>query len=179
VTRHLVLVGLPGSGKTTVGRRVAEMLAADFTDIDEMVEAQTGRSITAIFAESGEAEFRRLEREAMEHALEQPPHLIAAGAGWIAQPENLAAAIAAGAAVTYLRVTPAVAAGRVGDDQSRPLLEERGGRGEDGLRGGVAERIGQLLAEREQWYRQATFVVDAEGDVEAVATQVAEQAARA
>ena len=178
MTRHLILVGLPGSGKTTVGRRVAEMLAADFTDIDEMVEAQTGRSITAIFAESGEAEFRRLEREAMDHALEKPPHLIAAGAGWIAQPENLAAAITAGASVTYLRVTPAVAAARVGDDQSRPLLGP-GLRGEDGLRGGVTERIGQLLAEREQWYRQATFVVDAEGDVEAVATQVAEHAARA
>jgi len=54
VTRHLILVGLPGSGKTTVGRRAVELLPTDFTDftdIDEMVEAETGRSISRIFAE--------------------------------------------------------------------------------------------------------------------------------
>ena len=51
MTRHLILVGLPGSGKTTVGRRAVELLPTDFTDIDEMVEAETGRSISRIFAE--------------------------------------------------------------------------------------------------------------------------------
>ncbi|HEV8600669.1 MAG TPA: shikimate kinase [Gemmatimonadales bacterium] len=167
--RHVILVGLPGSGKTTVGRRAVELLStdfADFTDIDEAVESETGRSIARIFADSGEAEFRRLERAAMDRALEQPPHLIAAGAGWIAQPGNLDAALAAGAAVVHLKVSPATAAARIGDDQARPLLER-------GLREGMAERIGQLLAEREQWYRQSTFEVDAERDVESVAREVA------
>ena len=165
MTRHFILVGLPGSGKTTVGRRATELLATDFTDIDEVVESETGRSIARIFAESGEAEFRRLEQAAMERALEQPPHLIAAGAGWIAQPGNLDAALAAGAAVVHLRVTPDTAAARVGgNDQSRPLL--RGGNS--------AARLRVLLAERESWYRKAAFEVDAEGDVETVAAKVAE-----
>ncbi len=169
MTRHLILVGLPGSGKTTVGRRAVELLPTVFTDIDEMVEAETGRSISRIFAESGEAEFRRLERAAMDRALEQPPHLIAAGAGWIAQPGNLDAARERNAGIVYLRVSPAVAAARLGEDATRPLLAG----------GDPTARLQALLAERESWYRQALAEVDAEQTVEAVATQVAEHAARA
>lgn len=170
MTRHLILVGLPGSGKTTVGRRAVELLPSDFTDIDEMVEAETGRSISRIFAESGEAEFRRLERAAMDRALEQPPHLIAAGAGWIAQPGNLEAARERNAGIVYLRVSPAVAAARLGEDATRPLLSGGGG--------DRTARLQALLAERESWYRQALAEVDAEQTVEAVAAQVAEHAAR-
>jgi len=167
VTRHLILVGLPGAGKTTAGRRAAEMLSADFTDIDEAVEAETGRSIAGIFAESGEEEFRRLERAAMDRALAHPPHLIAAGAGWIAQPGNLAVAAAAGADLLYLRIAPELAVARVGRDQSRPLLAG----------GDRTARLRGLLQERAAWYEQAQHAVDAEGDVETVAARVAELAA--
>ncbi|HEY9383023.1 MAG TPA: shikimate kinase [Gemmatimonadales bacterium] len=161
--RSLILVGLPGAGKTTVGRRVAEILSADFTDIDEEVEAETGRSIAAIFAEAGEAEFRRLERAAMDRALSQPPHLIAAGAGWIAQPGNLEAAAAAGARVLYLRIAPEVAVARVGRDRSRPLLAG----------GNRFARLRALLAERGEWYERADLVVDGEAAPEVVAQSVA------
>jgi shikimate kinase len=172
VKRHLILVGLPGSGKTTVGRRAVEMLSADsrdFTDIDEVVETETGCSISRIFAEAGEAEFRRLERAAMDRALAGSPHLIAVGAGWIAQPGNLDAAIASGASVMYLRVSPSVAAGRVGADQSRPLLAG----------GDPKARLETLLQERESCYRKADYEVAAEGTVEEVAAKVAELANRA
>lgn len=164
--RPLILVGLPGAGKTTVGRRAAEILSADFTDIDEVVETETGRSIAAIFAESGEAEFRLLERAAMDRALAHPPHLIAAGAGWIAQPANLQAAVDAGAWVLYLRISPSVAVLRVGHEQSRPLLAG----------GDRAARLRGLLQEREAWYRKADHEVDAERDVEAVAQEVVARA---
>ena len=161
--RHAILVGLPGAGKTTVGRRVSELLSTEITDIDEEVEAVTARSIPKIFAESGEAEFRQLERAAMERALAAPPHLIAAGAGWIAQPGNLEAAREAGALVVCLRVSPAVAAARVGDDETRPLLA-----------GDATQRLQQLLQEREAWYRKADAVVDAEGEIESVAGRLME-----
>ena len=155
MNRHIILVGLPGSGKTAVGRLLLKLPTADFTDftdIDELVERAAGCSITEIFALGGEAEFRRLEREAMDRALERPAHLIAAGAGWIAQPGNLAAARAGNALTVYLRVTPEVASARLGTDQSRPLLA-----------GDRLTRLKAILAERESWYAQADAKIDASG----------------
>src|SRR6185436_18410804 len=139
--------GLPGSGKSSVGRVVAQLLATDFTDLDDWVEAEAGCSIPAIFERMGEAAFRQLERAAMARALAQPPRVIAAGAGWIAQPGNLAAA--ARACVVYLRVTPERAAGRLEGDRSRPLLAG----------GDPAVRLQQLFEAREAWYRMAERVV--------------------
>lgn len=162
--RHVILVGLPGAGKTTVGRRVSELLPADFTDLDEAVEAETGQSIARIFAESGEAEFRRLERGAMERALAGPPQLIAAGAGWIGQEGNLLAAREANALVLYLRIAPTEAAGRLGEDAARPLLAG----------GDRRAKLEGLLAEREPWYRKADAVVLSDADVETVAQRVVE-----
>ena len=157
--RHLILIGLPGAGKTTVGRRAAEMLAAEFSDLDAMVEEEAGRSISGIWSRMGEAAFRQLERLAMDRALARPPHLIAAGAGWVAQPGNLAAAMTRRARVVYLKITPAQAAERVGATGHRPLLAE----------GDALQRIEQLLAAREVWYAQADRELDAAGDIEAVA----------
>lgn len=166
--QHLILVGLPGSGKTTVGRLLLKLRSTDFTDftdVDEAVEIETGSSIAQIFAESGEQEFRRLERAAMERALAGPPQLIAAGAGWIAEPGNLAAARAKGAWVVYLRVPPEVAAARLGDAASRPLLA---GSGPD-----RKARLQELLEARESWYLQADAQVDAQADPATVAARVA------
>ena len=160
--QHVILVGLPGSGKTTVGRRAAELLSAEFIDIDEIVESETGRSITTIFADSGEPGFRRLERAAIQRALEGPARLIAAGGGWIMQPGNLEAARQKGACVLYLNTSPSLAAQRLRGDSSRPLLV--GDRG---------ARLRALLDAREAMYQGADLEVDAEGDVETVAARVA------
>ncbi|HYS60296.1 MAG TPA: shikimate kinase, partial [Gemmatimonadales bacterium] len=84
--RHIVLIGLPGSGKTTVGRLVAERLGAGFVDVDAIIERREGRPITLIFAEKGEAAFREMERKEMETALAAEPAVIAPGGGWAAQP---------------------------------------------------------------------------------------------
>src|SRR3989442_73338 len=83
--RHVVLIGLPGSGKTTVGRLVSEQLHCGFVDIDAMIARKEGRPISMIFAEKGEATFRALERQEMESQLNNPPAVIAPGGGWAAQ----------------------------------------------------------------------------------------------
>jgi len=85
VKRHVVLIGLPGSGKSTVGRLVAERLGAAFVDIDAIIERREGRPIALIFAEKGEAAFREMERKEMETTLAAEPAVIAPGGGWAAQ----------------------------------------------------------------------------------------------
>jgi shikimate kinase len=160
VKRHLVLVGLPGSGKTTVGRRASELLRTGFTDIDQIVVSASGMPIAELFAAQGEEQFRRLERAAMEGAMAAPPHVIAPGAGWAAWPDNLEAA--GDALLIYLRLSPAGAADRLRGDATRPLLAG----------GDPMQRIGELLAKREAWYRRAGAEVDAALPVEQVAIAV-------
>jgi shikimate kinase len=84
------------------------------------------------------------------------------------QPGNLEAAVGAGAGLAYLRVRPAVAAARLGEDSTRPLLAG----------GDRAARLETLFAEREAWYRKADYELDAEGTVEETAAKVAEAAAQ-
>ncbi len=158
--RHLVLVGLPGSGKTTIGRLAAQLLPAAFTDLDETVARATGRPISGVFTELGEPAFRRLERAAMDGALAAPAHLIASGAGWVAHPGNLEAA--PGACLIYLTINPEQAALRLAGDDSRPLLA-----GVDPV-----SRIRELLVAREEWYRRAAQRVDAAAPPEVVAAAV-------
>ena len=158
--RHLVLVGLPGAGKTTVGRLVAGALKAPFVDLDDVIEAASGKGIAQLFEERGEAAFRDLEREAMARALAAPPSVIAAGGGWAAQPGNLEAA--GGRAVTvYLRAAPEVAARRVTGSQprgpasdARPLLA-----GQD-----VERRMRELLEARRSSYERCQATVPADGE---------------
>lgn len=159
--RHLVLVGLPGSGKTTVGLRTADLLRTAFTDIDQIVVSASGMPIAELFTARGEEQFRRLERAAMEGAMAAPPHVIAPGAGWAAWADNLAAA--GDALLVYLRVSPAGAAGRLRGDVSRPLLAG----------GDPMQRLEELLAKREPWYRRAAAEVDAALPLEEVAVAVA------
>lgn len=159
--RHVVLVGLPGSGKTTVGRRAAEVLRTAFTDIDQVVVSAAGIPVAELFLAQGEPQFRRLERAAMDGAMDAPPHVVAPGAGWAAEPGNLEATGAA--LLIYLRISPAAAAERLRGDMSRPLLS-----GED-----PEHRIRELLVKRETWYRRAGAEVEAGVPVEDVAGAVA------
>jgi shikimate kinase len=151
VKRHVVLIGLPGAGKTVVGRSVAAALGTDCEDLDAAIVAAAGRAIPAIFAELGEPAFRDLEREAMARALARPPHVIAAGGGWAAQPGNLESARGK-ALVIHLWCSPETAAARVGGGSERPLL------GGDRL-----AALRRLDAERAAFYAQAGAVVNTEG----------------
>jgi shikimate kinase len=166
VKRHLILVGISGSGKSTVGRLAAKQLGTHFSDIDELIVAGSGQPVAELFAREGEAQFRRLERAAMERVLSAPPHLIAPGAGWIAEPGNLEAA--GDALLIYLEIAPAAAAARLAGDATRPLLA-----GAEPV-----TRLSGMLRTRERWYRKAELTIPASGLPEAVAALVAEAGRR-
>lgn len=146
---HLVLVGLSGAGKSTVGRLVAEGLGAPLYDIDTLIVRQMGRPVAQIFGMLGEAAFRQMERDAVTAALGGPPAVVVPGGGWAAQEGQMEAARAS-SIVIYLRCRPEVAAGRVQEGEERPLLA-----GADPV-----QRMRALLQEREPWYRLADYVVE-------------------
>ena len=149
--RHVVLIGLPGSGKSAVGRLVAEQLHAGFVDIDAIVERREGRPITMIFAEKGEAAFREMERKEMETALAGEPAVIAPGGGWAAQPGAIAAA-KPHALVIYLHTRPETAAQRAAPEGTRPAL----------MGGDPVARMRLLQKEREAFYHEAHAQVETE-----------------
>ena len=164
--RHLILMGLSGSGKSTVGRLAAKQLGTHFSDIDELIVAGSGQPVAELFAREGEAQFRRLERAAMERVLAAPPHLIAPGAGWSAEPGNLQAV--GDALLIYLEISPDAAAARLAGDATRPLLA-----GADPV-----TRLTGMLQTREPWYRKAALTIPASGPPETVAALVAEAGRR-
>jgi len=119
---RVVLVGLMGSGKTSVGKALAAKLSGTLLDTDQIVEADTGMTVGEIFAAEGEEAFRRRELVALRRALEhQPPSVIATGGG-IVTSEEARRILRELSEVVFLDVSPEVAASRVGDASTRPLL---------------------------------------------------------
>lgn len=144
--RHLVLVGMMGSGKTTVGREVASRLGLPFIDVDSEIEARQGRSINAIFDEDGEAAFRVIERTVLLDVLSSPSvSVIAAGGGAVLDPANRNAMRAKGV-VVWLRAQAAELHRRVGNGVGRPLIEASDVP--------PAERLEELVSSREAAYHQ-------------------------
>ncbi|HQY33845.1 MAG TPA: shikimate kinase [Actinotalea sp.] len=121
----VVLVGPPGSGKSTVARALAVRLGLTSRDTDEDVERTAGRSISDIFVQDGEPAFRALERDAVAAALAAHRGVLALGGGAVLDPATQAALaryVEGGGAVAFLDVSLAHAAPRVGFNQARPLL---------------------------------------------------------
>ena len=146
--RHVVLIGLPGSGKTTVGRLVAEKLHAGFVDVDSILNRKEGKPIAMIFAEKGEMAFREMERKEVAAALANQPAVIAPGGGWAAQPGALEGAKPA-AYVIYLKARAETAAARAAPSGTRPVM------GED-----PEARMRILIKEREPFYLRADAKVE-------------------
>ncbi|WP_062306214.1 shikimate kinase [Demequina subtropica] len=120
-----VLIGPPGSGKSTIAAKLAALWGAERRDTDADVEARAGKAIADLFLEEGEAHFRELEREAVAAALVEHDGVLALGGGAILAPETqalLEAYARDGGAVVFLDVSLAAAAPRVGLNASRPLL---------------------------------------------------------
>jgi shikimate kinase len=149
---HLILVGLPGCGKTTVGRGVAQQTGRTFLDIDLEIESREGRSVGEIFAECGEPYFRKKEREVTEELSLVGNMIVAPGGGWVTDPEVVALVRPPGRLV-YLRVHPATALERLGPTRSlRPLL----------MRSDPLGELDRLLKARKAAYESADHVIDAE-----------------
>jgi shikimate kinase len=149
---HVILVGLPGSGKTTVGQAVAAVTGRTFLDLDQEIERREGRSIGQIFGENGEAYFRKRERELTEELTVVGNMIISPGGGWVTQPENLRLVRPPGILV-YLRVRPDTALERLGPMRSlRPLL----------MRPNPVAELERLLEARREAYESADHVVNTE-----------------
>jgi shikimate kinase len=116
----VVLIGPPGSGKTTVGRALTRLLGVQLRDTDHEIEVRQGRSISDIFMDEGEPAFRELERAEVVSLLASHRGVLSLGGGAVMDPT--AAAALAGHCVVFLDVGVADAAKRVGFNQSRPLL---------------------------------------------------------
>lgn len=120
VRPSVVLIGPPGSGKTTVGWVLAKLLGVGLRDTDQGIEVQQGRSVSDIFLDEGEARFRELERAEVASSLSCHSGVLSLGGGAVMDP--MTAAALAGHTVVFLDVGIADAATRVGFNQSRPLL---------------------------------------------------------
>ncbi len=142
--RHLLLIGLPGSGKTTCGKLAADRLGVPFVDPDQIIVRKMQMPVSQVFGMMGEGKFREMEAQAVEAALSGPPAVIAPGGGWAVQPGQLDAALGR-AYVIYLKVMIGNADKRVGDGGDRPLLV-----GNDRV-----EILRKLLKEREPYYLRA------------------------
>lgn len=122
--RHIVLVGMMGSGKTTVGRMLAARLSRPLLDSDEIIERREGRTVRDIFANDGEEAFRAIEAEVLKESLaSEGPSVIAAAGGVVLRSENRQALKESGARVVWLRADPAILATRVKGGPHRPLLD--------------------------------------------------------
>ena len=164
--RHVLLVGLPGSGKSTVGRLVADGLTAPLIDIDGLLVREMGMPVSQIFGMVGEARFREMERAAVIAAEGGNPGVIVPGGGWAAQAGQLETAMTSSLTV-YLKCLPATAAKRSAQGEARPLLA-----GVD-----PEQRMRALLGEREPFYLLAHHQVDTErAQPEAIAAQIIELA---
>jgi len=165
--RSVILVGLPGAGKSSVGRAAAAELRVPFLDLDRELESRTGRTVAQLFATQGEIAFRKMEYELTAELAKAPSAVWAPGGGWVTVPGALAL-VRAHACIIHLAVSPVGALARLRDDATiRPLLA-----------GDHPERVlDRLWQERSGAYAEAHYVVDTEHlDFQRVVDRVVELA---
>jgi shikimate kinase len=148
-----VLIGFMASGKTTVGRLVAERLQRKFLDLDHLIEETAGMKVPELFRTQGEPAFRQAEAKALREALKMDGLVLATGGGAACREDNLQAMLAGGYVVA-LSAPPAEVLKRTGGASGRPLLDSAA----DPL-----SEAHRLLAEREPFYSRAHLRVETVG----------------
>jgi shikimate kinase len=144
----IVLVGVPGAGKTTVGKLLAKELAVEFFDSDQVIEARAGKSVSDIFTQDGEPAFRKLEHDVIVELLDSKNAVLALGGGSLGNDDTRAKV--KDATAVWLVTGLAQAVDRVGMNRNRPLLL-----------GNVRGQLADLMAAREPFYKEvATIAVD-------------------
>jgi shikimate kinase len=144
----IVLVGVPGAGKTTVGKLLANEMSLDFFDSDQVIEARLGKSVSDIFTQDGEPVFRQIEHDVVVDLLGSSNAVIALGGGALGNDDTRAKVT--GATAVWLVAGLAQAVDRVGMNRNRPLLL-----------GNVRGQLADLMATREPLYKEvATIAVD-------------------
>lgn len=147
--QHVVLVGMMGTGKSTVARLLALRLGREVLDTDHEIERRTGRTVRSIFNDDGEASFRQLESQVLAEALaSEQPLVIAAAGGVVVSEVNRASLKASGARVVWLCADAATLIERVRSGPHRPLL--------DADPEGTLRR---MVTERAPWYREVADVI--------------------
>jgi shikimate kinase/3-dehydroquinate synthase len=152
--RHVVLVGMPGSGKSSIGRRLAPRLGLPFLDADAEIEAAAGLPITEIFARYGEASFRDGERRVISRILAGPPVVLATGGGAFTDSRTRAAIRATTATSVWLRCSLATLLRRVAGREHRPMF----------LNADPREVLERLMAARHPIFAEADVTVDCADD---------------
>ena len=161
-TDVIVLVGLSGSGKSTIGAALSKQLNFSFIDIDERIEQNEGTSITEIFTQKGEGRFRELERETvLELDLSSPSVLALGGGAWIQ--DEIRGFLSPIAKIIYLDVDVASILQRLENNNSRPLLDDLGKR---------KEVLEQQLETRKRVYTEADITVNANAAVSEVTQEI-------
>jgi shikimate kinase len=160
--KTLVLVGMMGAGKTSVGRRLASVLGVPFRDADSEIESAAGCTISEIFERHGEEAFREGERKVLARLLHEPPHVLATGGGAFIDPLTQMR-IKESAISIWLKADVELLVHRVGRKETRPLLRN----------GEPHEILSRILKEREPVYAQADIIVESnEGPHDAVVKRI-------
>lgn len=149
---NIVLTGFMGTGKSAVGRRLAEQLAVPFVDADDALEQKAGHSIRHIFEHQGEAAFRELERRVIAHLSAHDRMVIATGGGALLDPRNVEELKKNGVLVCLTARTRTLLE-RLQNDPTRPLLD-----GEN-----MEARIERLMHERRDAYAQCSVQIETDG----------------
>jgi shikimate kinase len=147
--RNIFLCGFMATGKSSVGRRLAEAVHCEFLDMDALIEAEAGMTIAEIFSSQGEPAFRAMESRMVERIAERSGCVVATGGGTIVNPQNLEKLKRCGVVIALTADIPTILQ-RSGKENTRPLLQTA-----DRL-----ERIRTLMGQRAPFYAQADIVLD-------------------
>lgn len=165
---HLVLVGLPGAGKSTVGRGVARLLGRPFLDFDAEIERRVGRSVARYFARYGEPAFRAYEVRLTRELAAAPPMVLSPGGGWVTNP-GVMEMLSPPGCIVHLRLPPEAAMRRIARSRIvRPLLQEAD----------PGAKMQRLWEARSALYEKANAVVDVEKLTTQQVTELVVQLAR-